>query len=226
MRPILLTALIVLAVARSAAAQTAPRFEVGPVVRLDQVFIEGDARGSSVATGAVATARLSRTYAIEAEVTNASRRIDRSYQGWFVSYTTNPNATREEIERMAPIARRSLGYEPRLGWSAAFTARGDITRRVALGARIGVAARDYHQTSTYTILSIPDGVDPARVARDFQSSSSRELRGGLLFGVDSSVALTRHLSVAPELRLVYSGRARIGNKYRECGVGLRGLWRF
>jgi len=38
--------------------------------------------------------------------------------------------------------------------------------------------------------------------------------------------VTRHLSLAPEVRFIYSGPARIGDKYRECGAGLRAAWRF
>ena len=196
------------------------------MLRLDEVFVEGDASGTTTVAGAVATVRLSKTYAVEGEITQASGRIERSYEGWFVSYATDPNASREEIERLAPTARRSLGYEPGIGGSAAFVARGAIGRRVALGARVGVTARDYVETSTFTILSIPEGVDPARVARDFQDASSHRLRGGLLLGLDGSVALTKHLSVAPELRFVYGGPARIGDKHRELGVGLRGGWSF
>jgi len=103
---------------------------------------------------------LSKRYAVDAEITQASGLIERSYEGWFVSYATNPSATREEIEHLAPIARRSLGYAPGFGWTAAFRAGGDITRRVALNARAGVAARNYAQTSRYTVLGIPEGVDP------------------------------------------------------------------
>ena len=69
----------------------------GPVLRLDKVFIEGNASGSTTVAGAVATVRLSRTYAVEAEITQASGRIARSYEGWFVSYATSPNASREEM---------------------------------------------------------------------------------------------------------------------------------
>jgi hypothetical protein len=226
MRSIVLTALFVLGLVNIAAAQPESRFEIGPVLRLDRVFIEGNASGGSMASGAVATVRVSRTYAVEGEITQASRRISRSYEGRFVSYVTSVNPTREEIERLAPIARRSLGYDPGIGWSVAFTARGKVSRRVALGARVGADGRQYVETSTYTILSIPDGVDPARVARDHQDSSSHRTRGGLLFGLDSSVTVTSHLSVAPELRVVYGGPARIGDKYREVGLGARATWRF
>ncbi|HET7696103.1 MAG TPA: hypothetical protein VFK57_10375 [Vicinamibacterales bacterium] len=225
MQTTLLAGLIVLAGVTSAAGQT-PRLEIGPVVRLDRVFIEGGTTGSTVAAGAAATLRLSNRYAIQGDVTRAARRIERSYEGRFISYATGPAATREEIERLAPVARRSLGYAPGVGASVAFRAGGDITPRVAVGASAGATARRYDQTSAYTLLSIPDGVDPSRVARDHQNSSVHRWRGGLLLGLDGSVAVTPRLSVAPEVRVVYGGPARIGNKYRELGAGLRAVWRF
>jgi len=225
MRSTALAALIVLSAPAATAAQTS-RFGIGPVVRLDRISLEAGASGNTAAIGAVAMLRLSTRFAVEAELTQASRRIERSYDGWFVSYETNPGASREEIERMAPTATRSLGYAPGAGWAAAFRAGGDIGRRVALGTRVGVAARRYLETSTYTIHSIPAGVDPLRVAADFQSSASHRWRGGLLLGLDSSVRLAGRFRLVPELRLVYGGPARIGNKYREFGVGLRGEWHF
>lgn len=91
---------------------------------------------------------------------------------------------------------------------------------------MGFSARDYVETSTYTILSIPDGVDPRPSPGDLQNDSFHRSRGGLLFGIDASVAVTKHLSVAPELRFVYGGPARIGIKHREAGFGARATWRF
>lgn len=226
MRLILGTMAIALGTAAAAAGQPASRFTVGPVLRLDRVFTEGDATGSTPVGGVLAAFGISKTYGVEGELTWASRAIERSYEGWFISYVQTPNPTREEIERAAPTARRSLKYSPGMGWSMAFVARGEVSPRVSLAARAGAAARRYLQTSDYTILTIPEGVDPARVARDFQSSSSHKLRGGLLLGVDVPIAVSRHFAVAPEFRFVYGGPARVGDKYRELSLGVRGAWRF
>jgi hypothetical protein len=223
---ILLTASLVLGFVTTALCQPTYRFEIGPVVRVDRVFIEGDATGATPIAGVVTRFNVSKAYGLEAELTQAWNRIERSYEGWFISYAKGPNPTRDEIERLAPIARRSLGYKPGLGWGVSFAARREISPRVGLATRIGASGRRYVQTSTYSILSIPEGVDPARVARDFQDSSSGRIRGGLLFGLDLSLAVTHQLSVAPEVRFVYSGPARIGNKHRELGLGARGAWRF
>ena len=226
MRPTMLTALLVLGFVNGASAQPASRFEVGPVVRLDKVAIEGGVGGRTAVTGAIATYKLSKTYAVEAEVTQASGRFERSREGWFISYVTTPNPTREDIERAAPTVLISRGYTPGIGWSAAFIARGDVAPRVSLAARIGLSSRDYVESSTYTILRYPEGVDPRRVERDYRNESYHRSRGGLLFGLDTSVSLTKHLSVSPELRFVYGGPAQIGNKHREVGLGARAGWRF
>ena len=226
MRPIVLTAFLLLGFGTSASAQTASRFEIGPVLRVDHVFVEGDVTGRSPVAGVVGTFKLSRTFGVEAELTQASNSLQKSREGWFVSYVTTLNPTREEIERMAPTVLIARGLEPGIGWSAAFVARGDVTHRVSLAARVGLSGRDYLESETYTILRFPDGVDPQRVANDYQNKSFNRARGGLLLGLDGSVALTKHLSVTPELRIVYGGPAQIGNKYREVGLGARVTWHF
>lgn len=78
------------------------------------MFIEGDVSGGTAVAGVVTSFWILKTYGVEAELTWASNRIAREYEGWFISYTEDPNATREEIERLASIARRSLGYVPGL----------------------------------------------------------------------------------------------------------------
>jgi hypothetical protein len=226
MRLILLAAVFGLGLVPPASAQPASRFAVGPVSRLDRVSVEGGASGTTAVFGAVTSFKASTMFQVEAELTWATNRLERSYEGWFISYTQDPNATREEIERLAPRARRALGYKPGIGGSAALVARRRFAGRASVAARAGVSGRRYTETSAYTILSIPAGVDPDRVARDFESTSSNRTRGGLLLGLEGSVALTDRLSLAPELRYVYGGPARVGNKHRELGIGARALWQF
>jgi hypothetical protein len=226
MRLMLGTIVIALGTAAAAHGQPASRVSAGPVIRVDRVFIEGNASGSTPVGGVLAGLAISKTYGLEGELTWAAGAIERSYEGWFISYAEGPSPTREEIERAAPTARRTLRYTPGMGWSLAFVARGDISRRVSLDARAGASARGYRETSEYTILSIPAGVSPARVASDFQKSTSDRVRGGLLFGLDASVTVWRRLTLAPEVRFVYGGPARIGNKYRELSLGVRAAWRF
>ncbi len=225
MRTIPAIPLCVLFSTGAAFAQPAPRFEIGPVVRVDQVFVEAGGSGSTLVGGITARVNLSKTFGVEAELTRASNPIARSYEGWFISFA-GPGSTREQIERLAPTARRSLAYIPGTGGSAAFVVRGEVSPRIAIGLRAGVSARRYEETSTYTMLTIPDGIDPALVARNFQASSAGRIRGGLLFGSDVAVAVTDRLRLVPEIRFVYGGPARVGNKHREIGLGLRAVWGF
>ncbi len=99
---IVLTASLVLVLATTVLGQPASRIEVGPVVRLEQVFIEGDATGTTAVAGVAAGVRISRRYGVEGELTSAWNRIENSYEGWFSSYAEGPDLTREEIERLAP----------------------------------------------------------------------------------------------------------------------------
>ena len=225
MRTVILPAVLAITVG-STSAQELPRFEVGPVARVDRVWLEAGAAGGTVTAGLTASARIWRGLGIEAELTQGSREISRSYEGWFVSYTQDRNATRSEIEAMAPTARRTLAYAPGLGWASAVVVRARATKRVAMAARAGLSARRYNETSSYVILTIPEALDPARVARDFQTSTSSRTRGGLLLGADAAMELTDRLSIVPDVRVVYGGPAQVGNNYREFGVGTRVVWRF
>jgi hypothetical protein len=227
MRVTLLTASLALAFASATWGQPLPRFEFGPVVRLDTIFVEGDASGPTTAAGLFASGRVTGTFRVEAEVTAASDRLERSYDGWFLSYA-GPDATGEEIERLAPTARRTLRYVPGVGAAAALVARARMGQRVALDFRAGFSARRYTETSTIALLTVPAGIDPARADADLQGlrSTRDRVRGGLLLGIGLPVSLARHLVVEPELRVVYGGPARIGSKHREMGIGLRGGVRF
>jgi hypothetical protein len=226
MRVMLLIVSFVLGSVDVCLGQPASRLEIGPVVRLDKIHIDGSASGGTRVSGMFARTMISKSYGLEVEVTQASNRIERSYQGWFISYNQDPKATREEIERLAPVLRRSLGYSPGTGVAVAFVGRSDPRQRVSVAGRVGLSSRSYVETSTFTILSISEGIDPGRVARDFSDSSSRRSHGGLVFGLDISVALTRHLSVVPDVRLVWGGPAQISKGYGEAGVGIRGALRF
>lgn len=223
MRRGLLAAVLVLGSAHAAMAQPAQRFNVGPVVRTDRVTIEGAATGTTPVAGVVGTLWLSKNFGVEGEVTNAWNRIERSYEGWFISYA-EPGASREEVERLAPTARRTLGYTPGTGGSIAFVAATDSSHRVSIAVRAGVSGRSYEQTSSYTVLTIPPGIDPARVARDLADSTYTQTRTGVLFGANVPVRVTDRIRLVPEIRAVFGG---IGDyRHREVGLGLRGVWGF
>jgi len=215
---------VLLGFAAIAAGQSIRRFELGPVLRVDTVHVEEESDPTAIA-GVAGTFRISNTYGIEGELTEAARRFERSWEGESRTYADADEITPQEWSRMAPLVRESVRYLPRIGWSMAFVAQSELSPRVSIMTRLGYAARNYLETSTFTILRFPDGVDPDRVVRDFQRSSNQHWRRGFLGGMGVSLAVTEHLTVAPEIRLVYSGRG-FSNKHREVGLGARAGWRF
>ena len=110
MRLILLTTFLLLGFVTAAPGQPAPRVEIGPVMRLDRVSVEGGAHGRIPIAGLGAGVRLSKTYGVEAELTQAWNGIERRYEGWFISYAEGPNATREEIGLHSFPTRRSSDH--------------------------------------------------------------------------------------------------------------------
>jgi hypothetical protein len=223
---LVLAVVAVLVVANGAAAQSEARVELGPVVRVDGLYFEGGTTGAIVSGGVAATVRLTNRLAVEGELTRGAARVERSYEGWFVSYVTTPNPTREEIERFAPTARRTLGYEAGAGWSALLVVRDVFESRVPVNVRAGGTGRVYRQTSDYVVLTIPEGIDPARVARDLHSSAGERVRGGVLVGAEVPLQLTRWLRLVPGGHVVWGGPAQVGNTYREAGLSLRGAFAF
>jgi hypothetical protein len=232
MRTTLLLTSLLLASATSAAGQapSAPpplsRFAVAAVARIDHVYVDGHTDGTTPVGGVAASVRVSRAIAIEGELTGATGEIARSYEGTFVSYAPPGSNSREAFERFAPIARRTLAYVPHLGGAAMLVARTAVTPRVGLAGRVGVASRGYSERSSYVVLSIPEGVDPARVARDFEPQTVENVRGGLLFGVDVDLGLTPRFTLPLQMRFVYSGPAELDPQHRELGIGVSGRWRF
>jgi hypothetical protein len=222
----LLTTSLLLVGAAAAAAQSPPRFTLGPVARVERLWLDGHTEGTTPVAGVIASVRVSKAIALEGELTGAAQDVARSYDGWFISYAQGPNASREEIERLAPRARRTLDFEPGAGFAGMVVGRAATGRRTSIAGRLGVSARRYTERSSYLVLTIPEGVDPARVARDFQPEAVRTVRGGVLAGVDVDIALTSRFTLAPHLRFVYSGPAGFGSEHRELGLGLAGRWLF
>jgi len=222
----LLTTSLLLVGAATAAAQSPPRFAIGPVARVDRVWLDGHTKGTTPVAGVTASVRVSKATAVEGELTGAAQDIARSYEGWFISYAQGPNVSREEAERLAPRARRRLDYEPGAGAAGMIVASAQTDRRIRVAGRLGVSARRYTERSSYVVLTIPEGVDSARVARDFQPQAVRTVRGGVLGGVDVDIALTGRFTLAPHMRFVYSGPAGFGSEHRELGFGFVGRWHF
>jgi hypothetical protein len=184
----------------AAFAQSALHVELGPVVRVDRVDfgpfdapIGSNASGDVKVAGVLATVRIGRHFGVDAEFTQAWGRI--------------------EVEANYPYQHVLLS--PGFGWSSALAAGGAIAPRVSLFGRAGLAARSYSET-VFPVLFGSVQVGPPGYVQEHS-------HGGILLGFDVAVAVTDHLSVAPEFRFVHG---LILSNYRELGVGVRGAWRF
>jgi len=233
MRTLLIGIAFVVGVGPTALAQTAPRFSIGVVGRLDKVGVEAGLETAMPVVGIATSARLSKTFGIDAEITNTSRReFARSYEGISQSFA-EPNSSLAEIERLGVRTRTRYGYIPGLGWSVAMTGRAGLTGPADIVLRLGLAARSYTETYENTVLSIPAGIDPRRLAIFSRGDGTgagpndaplKTQRGGLLMGLAVPVRVTRRLSVTPDVRYVYGGPAQIGHKHREVSLGVRAGW--
>jgi len=233
MRSLWLSAALVLFAATTALAQTASRFVVGPVVRVDKVRVQGGVSSVMPVFGAIASMRLSKIFGVEGEITQAGgRELVHSYEG--VSETFAPlDSTLQEKERLGVHARWRFGYRPGLGGAVAMTAGGSVSHRADLVFRLGLSFRNYLQSYEYTVLSIPEGIDPSRLAGvsfgNGRSSGNPWLtnmtRGGLLMGLDVPIRIAGRFSLVLDVRYVNGGTS-LNYTHKEVSVGIRGGWGF
>lgn len=213
-------------------SRTMHRFEVGPVLRLERVT-EDQAVSVMPVFGIVGSARLSKFWGIEGEITQANgHEFGFSREG--LSETFAPeNSTLEEKERLGVYARWRYGYRPGIGYTIAMTARSGGTGRADVRLRCGVATRKYAESFDFTVLSVPAGVNRrpsvSSIGDGVHSSLDGPLkiqRGGLLLGVDVPLRLSRRLTAVPEIRYVYGGSGGFSGGHSEASVGMRAAWRF
>jgi hypothetical protein len=241
MRTVCVTMALIVGAVPMAFAQTSSRFEVASVARVDRVSVGGSEGGSIHSVmpvfGVVVTARLWKTWGIEGEITQAQGHEFGSFRDAALVSFAATGATREEINRLSVLYRISDGYIPRMGWSVAATARRGLTGRADVELRLGLATRRYVETFDYTVLRIPDGIDPSRLPRFTRGPTAptgagasngrfNTVRGGLLMGVDVPIRITKGLTVTSNVRYVYGLGSKKDDSHREASLGMRIGWRF
>jgi hypothetical protein len=214
-----------LAGAASASAQVSDRLQLAAVARVDRVSFEGRQNARLPVTGAAVSYRVWRALRIEGEITTATGESRRSYEGDFISYA-GPNATREEFQQKAVIARRTSVNKAGLGFAGVAAVETRHPGRLNLALRAGVSVRRYDYVEDMTILRVPEGVTVEQAERALPDARGQRGRSGLLFGVSVPVRIAGNLHVAPEVRWVWGGPARIGNNYDEATAGARIAWAF
>jgi hypothetical protein len=222
MRHVLVVAVIWVAGIASASAQVSERLDVSAIARTDRVSFEGGQHARLPVAGVGVSYRLWRDMRIEGEVTMASGESRRSYEGDFFSYGTTP----EDYDRLAVIARRTTVNKAGLGFATAVAIETRQPGRVNLALRAGISGRQYNYTDKRTVLRVPEGFTVEQAEATMPDGRGRRARGGLLFGASVPVRIVGRLHVAPEVRWVWGGPARVGNNYDEGTIGARMVWKF
>ena len=225
MRHLPLAGVVWVAGVASVSAQVSERLEIGGIVRNDRVSFEGQQSARLPVTGVGISYRVWRDMRLEGEVTMAAGESRRSYEGDFISYA-GPGATREETPRMAVIARRTTINKAGPGFATAVAVETRQPGRVNLALRAGVSFRQYDYIDDTTVLRVPEGVTFDQAESAMPDGRGQRGRGGLLFGASVPVRIVGGLHVAPEVRWVWGGPARVGNNYDEGTAGARVVWKF
>lgn len=225
MRHVAVLVVVWLAGAASASAQVSDRLQLAAVARVDRVSFEGGQNARLPVTGAAVSYRVWRALRVEGEITTASGESRRSYEADFISYA-GPDATREEILQKAVVARRTSVNKAGLGFAAVAAVETRHPGRLNLALRAGVSLRRYDYIDDMTVLRVPEGVTVEQAERALPDAHGQRGRGGLLFGASVPVRMAGNLHVAPEVRWVWGGPARVGNNYDEAAAGARITWKF
>ena len=216
----LLTA--VLASTGPASAQTGPRLYAG--ASIGNFSVSADAvDGGSVAAGLFGGVSLSKFVDAEIELMLPADPFTRSYTGGSVSFAP-PGSSRAEIERLSVITRFDKEREVTSSLSGVVIFHPPAGRRVTPGFIIGVANQRVRDQTTYTPVSIPEGIDPQHPSVIGSIESSSRNIGGLTVGANLAIALTRHLSIVPDLRYDYGSIGDEINNALRTSVRLQ--WRF
>ncbi len=225
MRQLLILGIAWLAGVSSASAQVSERLEIAAVVRTDRVSFEGGQNARLPVTGVAIGYHIWSHMLIEAEITTASGEARRSYEGAFISFD-GPSATYEEFLRTAVIARRTTINKAGPGFATAVAVETREPGRVNLALRAGVSFRQYQYVEDTMVISVPEGVTFERAEAAMPDFRGQRGRGGLLVGGSVPVRIAGRLHVAPEVRWVWGGPARVGNNYDEGTIGARVAWKF
>jgi hypothetical protein len=230
MRYVLAVLVVLTVVAAPAAAQSMPapgRFYLGGVLGIHAEsadFVDG----RTIAPGVVGGVRLTRSWGVEAEV------------GWPAGTFTN-NSTAIGIafpppDRTGPLSPADL---ERYGVLQRFTRERQVVSTLSVGAVyqppvhphwqprlfMGVFNNRMRERFATEVLRVPPEVDPVRAAT-LGTTDQRTTRnvGGISVGGGIGFAVTRHLSIAPEVRYDYGS---IGDEINNAlRTSARMIWTF
>lgn len=221
----ILTLWFLLAVA-TAGAQAQPRLYIAATTASD-TGERGNIPGGAVpSAGALVGLQLSDTWSIELELERGFRTTSAgSGEAVIIAFPPTLNPTREDIELYGIRARSDRRQTAGGGWSAHAVWRSRQPGRVNAGLLMGVSSRVYTSRLARTTTFVSPLLDlPPNYRLPDENSSRHMVAGGLTGGLLIFVRVTRHLTVAPELRMT---RGLItDDPYSVFRSGVRAMWSF
>lgn len=216
----LLTA--ILAAETPASAQTRLRPYAGGSI--SNFSVSGDdVDGRSVAGGLFGGISLAKYVDAEIELVLPADPFTRSYTATSVSFAP-PGSSRAEIERLSVVTRFDKEREVTSSLSGVVIIHPPAGRRFTPGFIIGVTNQRARDRTTYTPVTIPEGVDPQHPSVIGRTEASSRNLGGLTFGAHLAIALTPRLSIVPDVRYDYGS---IGDEINNAlRTSVRMQWRF
>jgi hypothetical protein len=226
MRSLAIAGVIVTLSSSQAYGQSASRFYAGVAAATQRVSADDVNSAGTFSIGTVVGVRLTPTFSVEFEANRGLGELSRLYSGRFVSFA-GPDASREDIERLAVTMQSDTRWTPGFGWAVLGMWRSPSSRRVGVAVFAGITSTRYDERRTLTVLDIPAGVDVTEADLHQMLPDERVscVRGGVTGGVLVPIWLTRQISVAPEIR--YTNGSFIGDEiYNAFRLGARLTWGF
>ena len=212
----------ILAGGTPASAQTRLRLYAGASVGSVSVSAD-EVDGRSIAGGIFGGLSLSKYVDAEVELVLPADSFTRSYTGMSVSFAP-PGSSRAEIERLGVITRFDKEREVTSNLSAVVIIHPPADRRWTPGFIVGVTNQRVRDQTTYTPVSIPEGVDPQHPSVIGRTESSSRNIGGPTLGANLAIAITPHFSIVPDVRYDYGS---IGDEINNAlRTSVRMQWRF
>jgi hypothetical protein len=208
--------------AAPAHAQTSQRFYIAGGIGTFAVSAD-HVDGRSFATSIAGGLAIARHVDIEVDWVLPTQTLTESYIAPSVSFAP-PGASPAERERLNVITRFDKSRDVTSALSAVVIFRPALGRRVTPGVIVGLSTQWIEDRTSYTPVSIPEGVDPAHPAVVAREEVLRRNIGGPTFGGQVAIALSDRLAVVPDVRYDYGSLGdEINNTLR---ASVRVQWRF
>ena len=142
----------------------------------------------------------------------------RSYTGPSVSFA-GPGASYDEIVRRSVVTRFDKSQEVSATLSVVVVIRPAPGKRLTPGLILGVTNHRVRDRTVYTPVAIPKGIDPRHPSVVGSTETHSRNIGGPTFGANLAIALTRQLSIVPDVRYDYGsiGDGSTTRSARQCG---------